>query len=212
METETQAPKQIFKAIIGFQQEVQKIIKDKENPFHKSKYADLSNIVEAVKPALNMNGLAIIQPIKTINLVQNNVHFSQMVIETQMIHSSGEMITSEIYVPNHPDPQKLGSLITYYRRYTYLSMIGLAPQADDDDGNNASNKTNRGSHDNQSNNQNSTKGNSQESANQGNTQSGQVYKASANQINAIKKIYGPDYKIKEDLTSKEASELISKKN
>jgi hypothetical protein len=49
---------------------------------------------------------------------------------------TGTSVSSEIDLPQLNDPQKLGSAITYYRRYTLQSLLGL--QAEDDDGNKAS--------------------------------------------------------------------------
>ena len=57
------------------------------------------------------------------------------VIDTE----SGESVTSSIVLPQIDDPQKLGSAITYYRRYTLQSLLGL--QAEDDDANSASQAT-----------------------------------------------------------------------
>lgn len=101
--------------------------KGASNPFFKSKYADLNSVLEAVKEALNSNGITILQP-----------HFSNErgdFVSTVLLHESGEWISSEtrLEVAKKNDPQALGSSITYARRYGLQSLVGLP--AEDDDGN-----------------------------------------------------------------------------
>lgn len=106
-------------------QEIGKVTKGKDNPFFKSKYADLNAILEATEPILLKYNLLLLQPVKS------------GLVCTQIIDiESGEMITSEIALPNIQDPQKLIASITYFRRGTLQSLLSL--QAIDDDGNEAS--------------------------------------------------------------------------
>ncbi len=108
--------------------EIGAISKDSTNPFFKSKYFDINSLLKHVEPLLQKNGLLLLQPI-----IKGEV-FSEIVdIE------SGESVTSSIVLPQMDDPQKLGSAITYYRRYTLQSLLGL--QAEDDDANSASQAT-----------------------------------------------------------------------
>jgi hypothetical protein len=108
--------------------EIGAISKDSTNPFFKSKYFDINSLLKHVEPLLQKNGLLLLQPI-----ISNEV-FSEIVdIETE------ESVTSSIALPEMEDPQKLGSAITYYRRYTLQSLLGL--QAEDDDANSASQAT-----------------------------------------------------------------------
>ena len=96
-----------------------KVTKNANNPHFKKSYADLNAIIEAVEPILLENGLLLLQPIHGNSVC------------TQIIDlESNDMIESCI------DPQKMGSAITYYRRYTLQSILSL--QAVDDDGNMAS--------------------------------------------------------------------------
>ena len=105
--------------------EIGAISKDSTNPFFKSKYFDINSLLRHVEPLLQKNGLLLLQPI-----VKGEV-FSEIVdIE------SGESVQSSIPLPQMDDPQKLGSAVTYYRRYTLQSLLGL--QAEDDDANSAS--------------------------------------------------------------------------
>ncbi len=108
--------------------------KDSSNPFFKSKYADLSAVWDACRKPLTDNGLSVVQ---TADFIPE---YPEMVcIETILCHSSGEWIRGRLAVkPMKPDPQSVGSCITYLRRYSLQSMVGIAPE--DDDGNAASGK------------------------------------------------------------------------
>lgn len=111
--------------IFNAKKEIGKISKDSTNPFFKSKYFDINSLLEHVEPILQKNDLLLLQPIA------NGLVFTQIVdVET------GDLVESGIELPNLSDPQKLGSAITYYRRYTLQSLLGL--QAEDDDANKAS--------------------------------------------------------------------------
>ena len=102
-----------------------KVTKNANNPHFKKSYADLNAIIEAVEPILLENGLLLLQPIHGNSVC------------TQIIDvESGNMIESCMDLPTGLDPQKMGSAITYYRRYTLQSILSL--QAVDDDGNMAS--------------------------------------------------------------------------
>jgi len=131
-QTETQTfedaipkPQTIWYKLWCAKQEIGKITKGSNNPFFKSKYADLNTIIEAVEPILHKYNLLLLQPI------QGNHVCSQIIdIET------GERIESSLELPNIQDPQKLIASITYYRRGSLQTMLSL--QAVDDDGNEAS--------------------------------------------------------------------------
>jgi len=97
------------------------IRKTETNPFLKSKYFDINSLLEQVEPILQEHGLILTQPIQ------------QGKVTTYLIDpDTGDDLGSEIELPNIQDPQKLGSAITYYRRYTLQSLLAL--QALDDDG------------------------------------------------------------------------------
>ena len=120
----------IYKKLFDAKKEIGKISKDSTNPFFKSKYFDINSLLEHVEPILQKHNLLLLQPIE-----------SGMV--TTKIFSTEEegVVYSEIQLPNIQDPQKLGSAITYYRRYTLQSLLGL--QAEDDDGNVATKYVNK---------------------------------------------------------------------
>lgn len=121
---------EIAKALITFQLKVDKIGKDANNPFFKSKYASLSNIQEAIH----------------IPLAESGLTYSQMPdgengLTTILIHAeSGEYLQSTYdMVPTKNDPQGRGSAITYQKRYALTAILGLNID-DDDDGNLASSR------------------------------------------------------------------------
>lgn len=119
---------EIYKKLLEAKKEIGKISKDSTNPFFKSKYFDVNGLLEHVEPILQKHGLLLLQPIEA------------EWVKTQIFDiETGEKVSSEIHLPQLNDPQKLGSAITYYRRYTLQSLLGL--QAEDDDGNRASRPT-----------------------------------------------------------------------
>jgi len=115
----------IYSRLLEVQKEVGAIAKDSKNPFFKSKYFDINGLIQHVNPILTKNGLVLLQPI--LEGKQCSI-----IVDAE----TGEQVISELTLPTLTDPQKLGSAITYYRRYTLGSLLGL--QAEDDDGNIAS--------------------------------------------------------------------------
>lgn len=128
----------IAMALISFQGEVLPIVKRASNPLYNSKYTPLPDIIEAVKPFMNNNGLCITQP------PGGNDDNGRPIVVTVLLHSSGEYILGGLSLPPFPGregknpltPHSMGSLITFCRRYSYLAMLGIADR-DDDDGNSA---------------------------------------------------------------------------
>jgi len=120
--------KNIAQALIVFHVKVDTIKKDAKNPFFKSTYASLTNILDAINEPLIESGLAISQfPTGADGLT------------TILIHGeSGEWISSTYEMrPVKDDPQGRGSCITYQRRYALASVLSLNID-EDDDGNKAS--------------------------------------------------------------------------
>jgi ERF superfamily len=101
--------------------------KDTANPFYKSRYADLSSVVDAIKAAFPPNGLSYVQTIVT---TEHGVG-----VETILMHESGEWIGGDAFaIPvNKADAQGFGSALTYARRYSLSAICGV--KAEDDDGN-----------------------------------------------------------------------------
>ena len=107
--------------------------KNAKNPHFNSDYADLSAVLETALGILPKYNLAITQGSKFID----GVFF----VTTQLIHSSGETINSEIMMPikdrqGNVTPHSVGQAMTYGRRYLLTAMLGLGQK--DDDGNDLS--------------------------------------------------------------------------
>jgi hypothetical protein len=100
--------------------------KDADNPFFKSKYADLASVVDAIRKAFADNCLSYVQTPCTNEK-------DEVGVETLLMHSSGQWIKGEsFYVPvTKHDAQGFGSALTYTRRYALAAMAGVA-QVDDD--------------------------------------------------------------------------------
>ena len=121
--------KNIATSLIEFQSKVQNVKKDGSNPYFKSKYATLENILDTIKPTLKECGLS----------------FSQFPdgdgLTTILMDESGEYLKATVRMtPVDNKPQSQGSAITYMRRYSLSAVLGIAVE-DDDDGNAASQPT-----------------------------------------------------------------------
>jgi len=130
---ETPIGKQIAAAFVKAQKAFGPALKTSTNPHFRSKYADLSNCIEAVIGALNDNGIGLMQ--RTYDCPTG------VMVETIFVHESGEVMECGLlHVPAaKQDPQGYGSALTYARRYSLLAATGLAPE--DDDGNAGSRRT-----------------------------------------------------------------------
>jgi len=130
---ETPIGKNIAAAFVKAQRQFGPALKTSTNPHFRSKYADLSNCIEAVIDALNANGIGLMQ--RTYESKDG------VMVETIFVHESGEVMECGLlHVPAaKQDPQGYGSALTYARRYSLLAATGLAPE--DDDGNSASRRT-----------------------------------------------------------------------
>jgi len=114
--------------LFNLQNKLKAVKKDAENPFFKSKYFDINGLLSALKPLLNEEGVIVIQPLAVsesgINLLKT------LVIDAE---TGKALVESAIALPSDVDPQKMGSAITYFRRYSLQSMFLL--ESEDDDGN-----------------------------------------------------------------------------
>ena len=114
----------IAEALNKAQAEMSGAVKNKKNPHWKSSYADLASVFDAIRDAFAENGLSITQ---TMDILENG----RTVLQTRLMHSSGEFIDSRMMLPDIPNPQHLGSALSYYRRYSLMAISGV-PQKDDD--------------------------------------------------------------------------------
>ena len=113
-------PSNIYFKLHLAKQEIGKINKKADNPFFKSKYADLNTILDVVEPILHKYNLILLQPI-------NNGCVQSIIVDIE----TGEEFISEIKLPEINDPQKLGGAISYFRRYSLQSLLSLSMQDDD---------------------------------------------------------------------------------
>ncbi len=123
--------KSLAEALNKAQDEMGGAAKDATNPFFKSKYADLSSVVQAIKQPFADNGLSYSQ----LPLFEDG----RVGVETILMHISGEWMAGKLLLPvTKQDPQAAGSAITYARRYALQAMAGIP--SEDDDGSLASQK------------------------------------------------------------------------
>ena len=127
---QSESVKELNTALAKAQGELFAAKKDSINPHFKSKYADLASVWEACREALSSNGLSVTQMPAEF---QNNI----MTLVTRLSHSSGEWLEQTMTCPvGKPDPQGIGSCLTYMRRYALAAVVGV--YQDDDDANSAS--------------------------------------------------------------------------
>jgi len=114
-------------ALVKAQKEIGKAGKNAENPHLKSKYANLAEVWETCQEVLPKHGLAVMQ------LPAPAGDNETLLLETVLLHESGEWISSMISMPlPKRDPQGYGSALTYARRYGLAAAAGVVQ--DDDDG------------------------------------------------------------------------------
>ena len=112
--------------LIKVQSALESVGKSSLNPHFKNKYANLTDILAVVKPALNSNNFFLTQKI----LIKD----SSEVLRTEITHKSGQILDSEapLNIADRNNPQKYGSAITYMRRYSLTALLGI--EEEDDDG------------------------------------------------------------------------------
>lgn len=109
---------ELIKSLIG-------IVKDKEVTFKQTKYkhSDLNDILSFIKNNLN-DKWTFFQPLRIEN--------GKQILKTVLLHiSSGKELTSEMIIPECQDPQKIGAIITYFRRYSLVTLLNLEAYDDE---------------------------------------------------------------------------------
>ena len=109
--------------LLEFQKKVGAIKKESTNPFYNKKYADINSLLDVVKPLLNEVGLLAVQPLE--------IREGKNALITKIFDGDKVILESAIIIPDNIDPQKIGSAITYYRRYSLQALFLL--EAEDDD-------------------------------------------------------------------------------
>lgn len=121
----SESVKEIATALSAAQGSLQDATKNAKNPHYKSDYADLSHVLEAIRPALKAHNLSVVQlPFST---------GSRVGVTTRILHSSGEWIEESIdlEVEGRNLAQAAGSHITYLRRYSLASLFAIHQKDDD---------------------------------------------------------------------------------
>ena len=118
--------------LLEFQKKVGAIKKGSINPFFKSAYFDINQLIEVIKPILNELDIRVSQPLMVVE--------GRSAVRTELIDAETDKVLdkSMVLIPDDLDAQKMGAAITYLRRYSLQSLLFL--QAEDDDGNFASGK------------------------------------------------------------------------
>lgn len=115
---------ELFAALSLAQGEIIGAPKDSTNPHFSRKYADLGSVVSVIREPFAKNGLGYIQLV--------TVKEKTVSVETMITHKTGQFIAETLDLPLlQNNPQGIGSAITYGRRYSLMSMAGVAPEEDD---------------------------------------------------------------------------------
>ena len=116
--------KTIHGALLKLQGKVMDAKKSGDNPHFGSSYATLKDMWDACRKHLNDLGLVVTQ----YPAIENG----EYVLMTELSHvPSGESVTGKLPIVGADNMQKLGSAITYARRYALATMVGIIPEDDD---------------------------------------------------------------------------------
>jgi len=120
-------------ALAAAQGEIEPAPKDADNPYFKSKYASLPAVREAMRAAFAKHGLSVVQMPEVVE--------GQLRLRTLLLHCSGQSLDCGVLAADVDlaNPQKIGSAISYFRRYA-LAAVSMTVSDSDDDGNAASEK------------------------------------------------------------------------
>lgn len=116
----------VLPKLLKVKAEMKAVSKSSDNPYFKSKYADLNSHVDVVEPLLQQNGLLLLQPVGSD---ERGDYVESVIIDAE----SGQLVASKMHlVLVKNDMQAVGSAVTYARRYTLGSLLTM--KAEDDDG------------------------------------------------------------------------------
>lgn len=114
----------VLRAILNAKRKFQPLLKDKNNPFFKSKYADLAALMDVVEGPLLDEDVVILQP--------TTVKPEGQFLRTRLVHvPSGDEEFGELKIPDNLDAQKTAATATYFKRVTLQALLGI-PARDDD--------------------------------------------------------------------------------
>lgn len=129
------AETELYTALLNAQAKMPALVKDSENPHFGSEFISLKGLLEQVLPVLREEGLLLLQPLSTLA--------GGPALTTTIAHlaSGTELTCTTPLLMAKEDAQGHASSITYMRRYSIMSLLGLVAAKDDDDGNGASKPT-----------------------------------------------------------------------
>ena len=116
----------IASALSAAQGELSHALKDTMGQIgqQKTKYADLASCWDAAREPLSKNGLAVVQ--------LPSADGPKVTVTTMLVHKSGEWFKNSLQMTSAQNtPQAIGSCITYGRRYSFCSVVGISPEDDD---------------------------------------------------------------------------------
>lgn len=123
-------------ALAKAQAEMPVAVFDATNPFLKSKYASLGSVIQASRPILAKHKLSLVQfPISDGGSATGDQ--PSIGVESILAHESGEFVAERIVIPLTEEKgkskvQSAGSTLTYLRRYSWASILGMYSDEDSD--------------------------------------------------------------------------------
>lgn len=144
---------QLAIALNKAQAEIEGAKKTSTNPFFHSKYADLAEVWDTCREPLTKNGLCFVQsigcskdyftaPVKVKDKTgerdgqtgERDALYVWLCVTSRVLHISEQWIEDQVCLPVEADPQAIGKVTTYIRRYAQMAMLGIAPEDDDGEG------------------------------------------------------------------------------
>lgn len=136
--------KMIYGVLVEVINELTNPVSSADNGYYNSKYTPLPDVLEHVKPTLQKHGIAVLQTVETEYEKSNQnskTEISIVTVKNSIIHRSGAKLDLPPVTFKTPStsPHAIASAITYARRYSLMTILGIAGKEDDDDGNYSSN-------------------------------------------------------------------------
>ena len=120
-------------ALAKAQGEIENPTKNRVNPHFKSKYADIADGLEVIRPVLSKHAIAFVQ----VTEWQDD---GMVILRSRIIHA-GQWMEGTYPVGRFVKHQELGASLTYAKRQSLFALVGVSGD-DDDDGNSATASTN----------------------------------------------------------------------
>lgn len=118
----------LYKALAAAAAELKNPLADRQNSHFNQPYATLQSVVDTVRPVLAKHGLSVIM----VPRVEKRDSALYLVLQTTLVHASGDCMTWETPWPVEANIQKLGAAITYLRRYVLCALCNVVGDVDDD--------------------------------------------------------------------------------